>query len=170
MAQGPFRLAFLRLPCLEVVCSTVYKSMVQLLHCLYVEVNTFHCGVLLTGSPPAGSLKTHMQCRPYFLPCAATSLIAALAAASSICLMHETLPSIVQKRQQGQSQHRLAGDPFFCVLFFHSSPGPSLKAQYSKAGVKGCHSLIVIGHDITDRCGPGQSIMAAKRASSHPCL
>ena len=44
-------------------------------------------------------------CRPYFLPCAATSLIAALAAVSSVCLMHETLPSIVEKRRRELLQH-----------------------------------------------------------------
>ncbi|KAK9841642.1 hypothetical protein WJX74_009288 [Apatococcus lobatus] len=51
-----------------------------------------------------------LQIRPYFLPCAATSLIAALATVSSICLMHETLPSIVQRRHQRHIQHSLGGD------------------------------------------------------------
>lgn len=84
--------------------------------------------------------------------------------------MHETLPSIVQKRQQGQSQHRLTGEPLLCGLVFHSSPGLCPKAQSSNAGVESITTWAFLDITSTLKWTPWQGIVAALRASSYPCL
>lgn len=111
-AAKPFSLALLSIPYLKVESSTLPRIQESALPAFQVQqVIAFQCA--LDWLSVCKLSKTYMQCRPYFLPCAATSLIAALAAVSSICLMHETLPSIVQKRQQDQlQQQHLPGKPF----------------------------------------------------------
>ena len=65
------------------------------------------------------------QChRPFFLPCLVTALVSAVAVASNVFLMSETLPRIVEARRAKQLQQE--GEAAVPLLIDDLAPGDTV--------------------------------------------